>query len=117
MSSTLGWGAFDPAADGTDALVRRWPAEVGHGDVAIYLDSGGSATSGCFDGDADGVFEDAPATDGFCTTNQLRDVLAAEGYVFDTDLFHWHEPGAPHNESAWAARLPMALAACQTAGW
>jgi hypothetical protein len=69
------------------------------------------------DTDGDGVTEDADDSDGLCTTNQLRDTLASEGYVFDTDLFHWYEAGAPHNESAWAARLPRALAACTTAGW
>jgi hypothetical protein len=35
---------------------------------------------------------------------QLRDVLSSKGYVFDQDLWHWWEDGAPHNEAAWAAR-------------
>jgi hypothetical protein len=36
---------------------------------------------------------------------QLRDVLESSGYLFDQDLFHWHEPGATHDEAAWAARV------------
>jgi predicted alpha/beta superfamily hydrolase len=117
MSPTLGWGAFDPAADGSDALVRRWPAEVGHGPVAIYLDSGGGVTGTCDDVDGDGVDEDADDRDNYCATAQLRDLLDAEGYSFDTDLFHRWQPDAPHNEAAWAARVPTALAACEEAGW
>ncbi|MBX3276268.1 MAG: hypothetical protein KF729_38805 [Sandaracinaceae bacterium] len=112
MSSTLGWGAFDPAADGSDALVRRWPSR---GPVAIYLDSGGAGT--CVDRDGDGVFEDSDHTDNFCTTLQLRDRLATLGYEHGVDLFHWHERGAAHDEAAWAARMPRALAACADAGW
>ena len=110
MSPTLGWGAF--AADGSQALLRRFTT---HGPVAIYLDSGGGGT--CTDPDGDGIHEDADDADNYCTTVQLRDRLAGLGYAFDADLFHWHEPGAEHNEAAWAARLPMALAACATAGW
>jgi len=117
MSPTLGWGAFDPALDGSAALARRWPVEVGHGDVAIYLDGGGTVTGACIDTDGDGIQEDSDDSDNLCTTMQLRDVLDAEGYTFDMDLFHWHEPGAPHNEAAWAARFPMALDACEAAGW
>lgn len=110
MSSTLGWGAFDGI--GTDALVQRWAAR---GPVAIYLDSGGGGT--CADLDGDGVFEDSDDRDNYCTTNQLRDHLASLGYTFDVDLFHWHEAGAPHNEAAWATRIPRALQSCAAAGW
>ena len=38
-------------------------------------------------------------------TRQFADALAGAGYTWDTTLFHWHEPGAPHNEAAWAARV------------
>ena len=31
------------------------------------------------------------------------------GYEYDKDLFHWHEPGAHHNEAAWAARVSRPL--------
>lgn len=112
MSSTLGWGAFAASADGTDALVRQWSS---HGPTALYLDSGGSGT--CYDLDGDGVDEDSDDSDNYCTTLQLRDRLVELGYAHDLDLFHWHERGAAHNELAWAARVPRALAACVSAGW
>jgi hypothetical protein len=67
--------------------------------------------------DGDGISEEADDADNYCETNQLRDVLAAEGYTFDVDFFHWWEPDATHDEAAWAARLPRALSACETAGW
>lgn len=111
MSSTLGWGAFAPSATGMDALVNRWTS---HGSVAIYLDSGGAGP--CVDTDGDGVDEDE-GSDNYCTTVQLRDHLASLGYTYDADLFHWHTEGAPHNEAAWAERMPTALDACVRAGW
>lgn len=110
MSPTLGWGSFEEGR--MDALVSSWTA---HGPVAIYLDSGGGGT--CADTDADGVEDDGDFADNYCTTAQLRDHLDAIGYDFDVDLFHWHESGAPHNEAAWAARMPRALAACAASGW
>jgi len=116
LSPTLGWGAF-ASGPAPNALVNRWAADVGHGATAIYLDSGGNVTGACADGDGDGVFEDSDDSDNYCTTIQMRDLLSGQGYVFDTDLFHWWEPGASHNEAAWAGRLPRALAACETAGW
>jgi len=112
MSSTLGWGAFDPAADGADALVRRWSTRAG---PALYLDSGGGGT--CGDPDGDGVAEDSDDRDNYCVTNQLRDRLETLGYAHGVDLFHWYEAGAGHHEAAWAARISRGLAACASAGW
>ena len=116
MSPTLGWGAFASSAPGDAALLPRFVA-AGHGPVAIYLDSGGAVTGACTDLDGDGIHEDSDDSDNYCVTIQLRDALDAAGYTHGADLFHWHEPDAPHREDAWAARLPMALDACATAGW
>jgi predicted alpha/beta superfamily hydrolase len=113
MSPTLGWGSFAPGPS-PDALVHRFAS---HGETAIYLDSGGAVTGACADADADGVNDDADDSDNYCVTVQLRDRLEAIGYRFDVDLAHWHEPGAAHDEAAWAARLPRALAACASMGW
>jgi predicted alpha/beta superfamily hydrolase len=113
MSSTLGWGAYG-MGDGREALVHRWMARGG---VSIYLDSGGAVAGTCADGDGDGVVEDSDDTDNYCATIQLRDHLESLGYMHGVDLAHWWEPGALHNESAWAARLPRALAACGSMGW
>ncbi|HJK92079.1 MAG TPA: alpha/beta hydrolase-fold protein [Polyangiaceae bacterium LLY-WYZ-15_(1-7)] len=112
MSSTLGWGAF--GRDGSEALVARWSARTA---PAIYLDSGGGVSGECVDGDGDGLPEDADDSDNYCVTLQLRDHLSGLGYAEGTDLFHWWEPGAPHNEAAWRDRLERALGACASAGW
>jgi len=65
------------------------------------LTRGGDGT--CWDADGDGVEDDDPeATDNYCENRQLADVLEAVGYEYEVDLWHWHEPGAEHNELAWA---------------
>jgi predicted alpha/beta superfamily hydrolase len=110
MSPTLGWGSMAPGA--MDALIGRWTS---HGPVGVYLDSGGGGT--CVDSDADGVEDDGESRDNYCVTAQLRDHLDDIGYELGVDLWHWYEPDAPHNEGAWAARLPRALEACEAAGW
>ena len=73
----------------------------------VYVDSGGGdGGDGCTDPDQDGSFEDDPnASDNYCETRQFADGLAAHGYAWDTQLWHWHEPDAPHSEAAWADRL------------
>jgi hypothetical protein len=117
MSSTIVWGSIAPDAPRGRTVLDAFGAR-GHGSTALYLDSGGGPGSGCVDTDADGLADDAPdATDNYCETTQLRDALDALGYDFGVDLAHWHEPGAPHAESAWAARLPRALTACAAMGW
>jgi predicted alpha/beta superfamily hydrolase len=105
MSGTLGWGSI--GADNETILARY--AAAGHRSTALYLDSGGGYTS-CADADSDGTNDDdATATDNYCETAQMRDVLAAEGYAFEVDLWHWWEPGAEHDEAAWADRVSRPL--------
>lgn len=116
LSPSLWWGAVDPASDASGALVNRWP-QVGHTDTAIYLDSGGGPGSGCVDTDNDGVQDDGDGDDNYCETVQLRDVLVSQGYQYEVDLWHWWEPGVPHNEASWNARFFRALDACDAAGW
>ena len=117
LSPTVGWGSIDAAAVDGRTLIDLWPAH-GHGATSVYLDSGGSAGSGCVDSDGDGIQDDTlDSADNYCETAQLRDLLDASGYDFGVDLSHWHEPGATHDEAAWAARLPRALAACASMGW
>jgi hypothetical protein len=106
----MGWGSIEQH---NPTMIERY-AEAGHGQTALYLDSGGSGD--CFDGDGDGIEDDDPsASDNYCENLQLRDTLAEVGYTFDEDLFHWWEPEAPHNEAAWAARVerPLSLFAAR----
>ena len=105
MSSTLGWGAY-----GFDepTMMDQW-ASTQHSDTRLYIDSGGSVTGQCDDPDGDGWHEDAMDSDNYCVTLQMAATLESLGYQYEVDLFHWWEPDASHNESAWAARLPLFL--------
>ena len=60
--------------------------------LRLYLDSGGPR-------------------DGKANTDAMRDLLAGKGLRFNENLWHWHEPGAVHNEAAWRARFPRAFGA------
>ncbi len=104
MSGTLGWGSIGPHTGET--LIERYAVEPVLPFV-VYLDSGGDGP--CSDDDADGIKDDGAGTDNYCETVQMRDTLAASGYVYDDNLFHWHEPGAEHNEQAWGARVSRPL--------
>ncbi len=100
LSGTMGWGSI--GADNPTMLDLY--AEAGHRSTALYLDSGGDGT--CWDADGDGLEDDDPdATDNYCENRQFADLLADIGYTWEVDLWHWHEPGATHDEAAWAERV------------
>lgn len=102
LSGTFGWGSI--GAD-NETLIERI-ASAGKLPQVLYLDSGGGPGSGCADADGDGIFDDAPdAGDNYCETEQLKQTLEGLGFVHGKDLFHWWEPGAAHDEAAWAARV------------
>ncbi len=117
LSPTLGWGAFGTSSSGDDALVNLWPSNPGRGGTSLFLYSGGAEGNGCIDTDGDGVVEDSEDSDNYCVTIQLRDMLVGLGYVYETDLWHWWEPLAQHNEVAWAAQVTRMLTACEASGW
>jgi hypothetical protein len=106
LSGTLGWGSIGAS---NETLIERFEA-AGHLPIAIYLDSGGGGVT-CADADGDGTDDDDPgASDNYCETVQMRDVLDDAGWTLpgeggEVDLVHWHEPGAAHDEAAWAARV------------
>jgi hypothetical protein len=83
-------------------MIERY-ASAGPQPFVVYLDSGGDGP--CADLDDDGIDDDGDGSDNYCENLQLAGVMDAAGWTFDQDLFHWHEPGAPHNEAAWAARV------------
>jgi predicted alpha/beta superfamily hydrolase len=102
LSGTLGWGSI--GGTGTDTIIARYLA-AGHRDTAIYIDSGGNGDT-CADSDGDGTNDDdATSSDNYCETRQLETVLLSLDYVYDTDLWHWWETNAGHNEQAWATRV------------
>lgn len=105
LSGTVGWGSI--GADGP-TLIDAVEAG-GRAGPALYVDSGGGGP--CEDSDGDGIEDDgAASSDNYCENRQLADALAAAGWTWEVDLWHWHEPGAPHNEAAWAARVGQPLA-------
>lgn len=102
LSGTMGWGSIGVGVH-NETMIERYAA-AGHGATALYLDSGGSGT--CVDSDADGIEDDDPSSsDNYCENKQLESVLYSTGYVTGVDVWHHHEPGAQHNEAAWAARV------------
>jgi predicted alpha/beta superfamily hydrolase len=113
LSSAVGWGSIDGAAPRGRALVQTWAGHHG----PLYLDSGGEVSGSCVDADGDGVEDDADDSDNYCVNVQMVRALSAGGYVRDVDLVYAWEPGAPHNEAAWAARIGAALDACEAMGW
>jgi enterochelin esterase-like enzyme len=95
MSGTIAWGTIgtnNPTI--IDSYMDAPP--VG---LRIYLDSGGDQGIGCPD---DG-------SDNYCGNVELADTLRNLGWVDEQDLFYRWDPGAPHNEAAWATRLLPAL--------
>ncbi|MDX9720144.1 MAG: alpha/beta hydrolase-fold protein [Myxococcota bacterium] len=105
LSGTLRWGKFEL----DNLLMQQLYEQAGRRDFVIYVDSGGGPGSGgCVDLDGDGYFDDdAESRDNYCQNRQFADGMAALGYVWEEDLFHWHEEGAEHTEAAWAARLHL----------
>ena len=102
LSGTVGWGSIGAGVT-NQTMIERYD-DAGLQSTALYIDSGGGGT--CVDSDGDGIMDDAPdGLDNYCENLQLRDTLVADGYTFNTDLWHWYEDGAPHNEAAWAARV------------
>ena len=100
MSGTLGWGSIGAS---NETILERYDGQGPRGFV-VFADSGGNGP--CFDSDGDGLEDDSPtAADNYCETRQFVDQLAADGYTWGTDLHHWWEPGAPHNEVAWGDRV------------
>ncbi len=113
LSGTMGWGSIGDGVT-NETMIERYAAG-GHQATALYLDSGGNATA-CIDSDDDGIEDDDPSSsDNYCENKQLEATLIGQGYEANVDLWHWHEPDAPHNEAAWADRVwrPLDLFAAQ----
>lgn len=92
LSGTFGWGALDPKSNG-DTMQSRYQRRVAEGRPLrrpiFYLDSGGVPGG----------------HDNYDSNRRMADALADMGYRWNKDLWHWHEPGAPHTEASWAKRV------------
>ena len=96
-------GLVRPAYSDDD---RYLPFDVKKVETRLYLDSGGGTGDPCADLDGDGIKDDSPGgRDNYCANRQFADELAAAGYEWDKDLWHWYEPDAPHAEWAWSERV------------
>lgn len=93
MSGTLPWGTFGLQ---NETMIDRYAAAAPGGAV-LYVDSGGS-------GPCPGA-----GSDNYCDNVVFADVLRGLGWVDGVDLFYRWVEAAPHNEAAWAQRLPEAL--------
>jgi len=95
MSGTLGWGSFELGNPVIADLFADDPPEG----LRLYVDSGGDGDPGCPGG----------GSDNYCDNVAFADTLRSLGWVDDADLRYVWQPGAPHNELAWADRLPAML--------
>lgn len=99
MSGTMSWGAIGA----NNKTIRELYVAAPPRGLSIYLDSGGDDGGGCATLSA---LDSENFHDQYCETIQMRDTLVGLGWVSGTDLVHTWSPMAPHNEAAWAARLP-----------
>ncbi len=90
-------GAFWPGQE-DDVAMRDLVAATGHVGVALYLDHGGSASSG---------------GDGYADNLEVRDLMVGEGWqrqdapsctATATSLCYFHDVDATHDELAWRDR-------------
>jgi predicted alpha/beta superfamily hydrolase len=111
MSSTFGWGSN--LSNPTMIDLYASAADLSTRGQVFYLDSGGGPPEGgC------STVASWEGSDNYCDTLRMKSVLEAKGidtYPADPnaerlqpegiDIYHWHEPGAEHNEAAWKARM------------
>ncbi len=117
MSSTFGWGSF---GGGTDTMLARFAMAgmIPQQNTRYFLDSGGGPGAG---GSCVGMAADS-ATDNFCETTAMRDLLVSRGVrtfvqdpnalmitPADANIEHFVELGAPHSELAWSRRFYRVL--------
>ena len=108
LSPTTAWGRF---GNDNGTTIADLYEKAGHRSTILYLDNGGyEPQGGCasFLGiDAANLDESdgASALDNMCYTKDFLNRMQNIGYQFDNDLYHWYEPGARHDEKAWAARV------------
>lgn len=90
MSATMGWGKIGAQGPTMAELFRDRPRTK----TVFYLDSGGQPAG----------------KDNYDSNRAMADTLAALGYEWNRELFHWHEPNAEHTERAWSERVLRPLA-------
>ncbi len=102
MSGTMSWGSIGL----TNPTIRDLYLQAPPAGLTIYLDSGGDDGGGCA---ALSALDSEEYHDQYCETLRMRDTLTGLGWTVGQDLFYAWSPGAAHNESEWAKRLPAVL--------
>jgi predicted alpha/beta superfamily hydrolase len=91
-------GVFSPSLWWDDEFlpgrIAADPSTIADKPLTIYLDSGDSG----------------PSNDGMVATAAMRDLLVSKGWIDGQSLLYLLGEGHAHNETAWAARAPYALA-------
>jgi predicted alpha/beta superfamily hydrolase len=107
LSGTMGWGSIGAGVHNATIIDDFNALSPGCFGATFYLDSGGGPGSGCVDSDGDGIQDDsATASDNYCENVQLEGVMQAQSCAVH---YRWVS-GAQHNEAAWRARAPAAVA-------
>ena len=106
LSGTMGWGSIGSGVHNA-TIIDQFGAPSACPAATFYLDSGGGPGSGCVDSDGDGIRDDTPdSSDNYCENAQLLAVMQGKGCAVH---YTWAN-GAQHNEAAWRARGPAAVA-------
>ena len=118
FSSTFGWGRLG-LQNPTMPELYADTADLGSRGHVYYLDVGGGPPES---GECLPDLADEEQRDAYCSTEEMKRTLVAAGYdTFPNDadayplepeqieIMHWWQPGAPHDEGAWNARLHRAL--------
>ena len=92
-------GSISPAVWWADRAVVTRVTATGHRPVRVWMDIGTAESTPTADGHREWL-ESAQA---------LRDALVGAGWRVGRDLHYEEIEGAPHNESAWAARFDRVL--------
>jgi len=115
MSSTFGWGAFglgNPTMESLYKAAKNLKAR----DQVYYLDSGDNPKNPKNPPTCPNT--NVEAEDNYCETVSFKSMLVSRGiktFPLDPnaallkpaniDIYHYHQPDAPHSEAAWRARL------------
>ena len=115
-SSTLGWGQFDLTNPTMEQLYQQ-DTQLASYQQVYYLDSGDNPQN-----PTNPPACPATSEDNYCETVAFRDMLVAKGIdTFPLDpnsfplspaninIYHYHQPDAPHHELAWNYRLHRPL--------
>jgi predicted alpha/beta superfamily hydrolase len=99
-------GAMSPALWFAGGAIFNYVHKVGRVPGRVYLDVGTHEVIGSR---SERLMMQAFARRYSSNVHRMYSLLIAKGYRPEQDICYVEEPGAEHNEAAWARRLPQAL--------